>query len=108
MIEIKKVSKEFEKNIDKNKKIKFYADKDISFEVKDGEILGYAYASAMLCIVKRRLLFCFAWVKRMRSLRLSRRSALLKSFFASYRGSSKTNAEMLSQAERCSCTLVQA
>ena len=40
MIEIKKISKEFEKNIEKNKKIKFYADKDISFEVKDGEILG--------------------------------------------------------------------
>ena len=40
MIEIEKISKEFEKNIDKNKKIKFYADKDISFEVKDGEILG--------------------------------------------------------------------
>ena len=40
MIEIKKVSKEFEKIVDKNKKIKFFADKDISFEVKDGEILG--------------------------------------------------------------------
>ena len=40
MIAVKKVSKEFEKNIDKNKKIKFFADKEISFEVKDGEILG--------------------------------------------------------------------
>ena len=40
MIEINKVSKEFEKNIDRNKKIKFYADKDITFTVKDGEILG--------------------------------------------------------------------
>ena len=40
MIEVKKVSKEFEKNVEKNKKIKFFADKDISFEVKDGEILG--------------------------------------------------------------------
>ena len=40
MIEINKLSKEFEKNIDKNRKIKFYADKDISFKVKDGEILG--------------------------------------------------------------------
>lgn len=40
MIEVKKVSKEFEKNIEKNKTIKFFADKDISFEVKDGEILG--------------------------------------------------------------------
>ena len=40
MIEIKNVSKEFEKNIEKNKRIKFLADKDISFKVKDGEILG--------------------------------------------------------------------
>ena len=40
MIEINNVSKEFEKNIDKKKTIKFYADKDISFSVKDGEILG--------------------------------------------------------------------
>lgn len=40
MIEINKLSKEFEKIIDKNRKIKFYADKDISFKVKDGEILG--------------------------------------------------------------------
>lgn len=40
MIEVKKVSKEFEKNVEKNKTIKFFADKDISFEVKDGEILG--------------------------------------------------------------------
>jgi len=40
MIEIKNVSKEFEKIVEKNKKIKFFADKDISFEVKDGEILG--------------------------------------------------------------------
>ena len=40
MIEVKKVSKEFEKEIDNKKKIKFLADKNISFEVKDGEILG--------------------------------------------------------------------
>ena len=40
MIEIKNISKEFVKNIDNNKKIKFLADKNISFEVKDGEILG--------------------------------------------------------------------
>ena len=40
MIEIKNVSKEFEKNIEKNKTIKFLADKDISFKVNDGEILG--------------------------------------------------------------------
>ena len=40
MIKIKEVSKEFEKSNEKGKKIKFYADKDISFEVRDGEILG--------------------------------------------------------------------
>ena len=40
MIEIKNVSKEFEKNIDRNKTIKFLADKNLSFEVNDGEILG--------------------------------------------------------------------
>lgn len=40
MIEIKNISKEFEKNIENRKKIKFYADKNISFDVKDGEILG--------------------------------------------------------------------
>ena len=40
MIEIKNISKEFEKNVENNKKIKFLADKDISFDVKDGEILG--------------------------------------------------------------------
>lgn len=40
MIEIKNVSKEFEKNVSGNKKIKFKADNNISFEVKDGEILG--------------------------------------------------------------------
>ena len=40
MIEIKNVSKKFEKSIDKKNKINFFADKDISFEVKDGEILG--------------------------------------------------------------------
>ena len=40
MIEIKNVSKEFEKNIENNKKIKFLADKNLSFEVNDGEILG--------------------------------------------------------------------
>ncbi len=40
MIKIKEVSKEFEKSNEKGKRIKFYADKDISFEVRDGEILG--------------------------------------------------------------------
>lgn len=39
MIKINNVSKEFEKNVNK-KKVKFYADKDISFDVNDGEILG--------------------------------------------------------------------
>ena len=40
MIEVKNVSKEFEKEIDKGKKITFKADNNLSFEVKDGEILG--------------------------------------------------------------------
>ena len=40
MLEIKNISKEFEKNVENNKKIKFLADKNISFNVKDGEILG--------------------------------------------------------------------
>ena len=40
MIEVKNVSKEFEKEIEKGKTIKFKADDDLSFEVKDGEILG--------------------------------------------------------------------
>ena len=40
MIEVKNVTKEFEKVIDKKKKVKFLADNNISFEVNDGEILG--------------------------------------------------------------------
>ncbi len=40
MIEIKNVSKEFEKIDNNKKKIKFLADDNISFQVKDGEILG--------------------------------------------------------------------
>ena len=40
MIEIKNISKEFEKEIEKGKKIKFKADDNLSFTVKDGEILG--------------------------------------------------------------------
>lgn len=40
MIKVKNISKEFTKTIENNKKITFYADDDISFEVKDGEILG--------------------------------------------------------------------
>ena len=40
MIKVNNVSKEFIKEIGKNKKEKFYADNNISFEAKDGEILG--------------------------------------------------------------------
>ena len=40
MIDVKKVSKEFIKKDDKGKNVKFFADKNISFQVKDGEILG--------------------------------------------------------------------
>ncbi len=40
MIRVKNVSKEFEKRGDRGRKVKFYADRDISFEVNDGEILG--------------------------------------------------------------------
>ena len=40
MIEVKNVSKEFTKLDNNKKKIKFLADNDISFEAKDGEILG--------------------------------------------------------------------
>lgn len=40
MIEVKNISKEFTKKNDKGKDIKFFADKNISFDVKDGEILG--------------------------------------------------------------------
>ena len=40
MIEIKNISKEFEKVDNDKKKIKFLADDNVSFEVKDGEILG--------------------------------------------------------------------
>ncbi len=40
MIEVKGVSKEFEKGIGRGKTTKFLADNDISFEVRDGEILG--------------------------------------------------------------------
>ena len=40
MIEIKNVSKVFEKEIGKRKKEKFYADNNISFSINDGEILG--------------------------------------------------------------------
>lgn len=40
MIKVKNVSKEFTKEVAKNKKEKFYADNNISFEAKDGQILG--------------------------------------------------------------------
>ena len=40
MIKVDKVSKKFTKLIGKRKKEEFYADCDISFEVKEGEILG--------------------------------------------------------------------
>ena len=38
MIEIKNISKEFEKEIEKGKKITFKVDDNLSFTVKDGEI----------------------------------------------------------------------
>lgn len=40
MIKVENISKKFIKNNKDNKKEEFYADKDISFEVKEGEILG--------------------------------------------------------------------
>lgn len=40
MINVNRVCKEFTKLVDKKKKVKFMADKDISFEAKEGEILG--------------------------------------------------------------------
>lgn len=40
MIKVENISKRFIKNTKDNKKEEFYADKDISFEVKEGEILG--------------------------------------------------------------------
>lgn len=40
MIKVEHISKKFIKNNKNNKKEEFYADKDISFEVKEGEILG--------------------------------------------------------------------
>ena len=40
MIEVSHVSKEFIKRVNGKKKIKFYADNDISFKVDDGVIFG--------------------------------------------------------------------
>ena len=40
MIKVENISKKFIKEIKNKEKIEFYADKDITFEAKDGEILG--------------------------------------------------------------------
>ncbi len=40
MIVVEHVTKEFEKNINKREKVKFFADQDISFSASDGEIIG--------------------------------------------------------------------
>ena len=40
MIEVKHISKEFEKKISKKEIVSFYADKDLSFTLKEGGILG--------------------------------------------------------------------
>ena len=40
MINVNNVCKKFTKHVDKRKKVKFYADKDISFEANEGEIVG--------------------------------------------------------------------
>lgn len=40
MLEVSHVYKEFEKKIDKNKKVKFFADNDISFKVLEGMVFG--------------------------------------------------------------------
>lgn len=40
MLEIKNITKEFEKKISQKKCVKFLADNDISFEAKEGEIVG--------------------------------------------------------------------
>ena len=40
MIEVKNITKEFKKKIDKKKTITFLADNDISFKAEDGEIVG--------------------------------------------------------------------
>ena len=42
MIEVKNVTKEFEKTINKNEIIKFKADDDISFTAKEGEVISRA------------------------------------------------------------------
>ena len=40
MIEVKHVSKEFKKKISQKETITFYADKDLSFTAKEGEVVG--------------------------------------------------------------------
>ena len=40
MIEVKNVTKEFEKKINKKETIKFLADNDISFTASEGEVVG--------------------------------------------------------------------
>ena len=40
MIKVEKINKKFIKQSKNKKKIEFYADKDISFEAKDNEVLG--------------------------------------------------------------------
>lgn len=40
MLEVKAVSKQFEKRITQKEMVKFYADKDISFTAKEGEVVG--------------------------------------------------------------------
>ena len=40
MIEVKNVSKEFKKKISQKETITFYADKDLSFTAKEGEVVG--------------------------------------------------------------------
>lgn len=40
MIEVKNLSKQFTKNINKNEKVSFFADNDISFTANKGEVLG--------------------------------------------------------------------
>ena len=40
MIEVNNISKKFTKQINKKESVTFYADKNISFKAKDGQVLG--------------------------------------------------------------------
>ena len=40
MLEVKNITKEFFKKVSKNETVSFYADNDISFEAKEGEVIG--------------------------------------------------------------------